>query len=233
MFCPTPAASVVESASWNVTAEAVSPYQDEQFSSMLTQPIQHLEVGETRYQFVRPAQLNWLPTAKGWACHILELTGYAGEADTPEHAFNEMKLQVHTDFQVLLRKRPFEMDDVQRFKWVRLTSVIDLLHYRTTTPLTLQEIGRVHFDRIARPHRIEWISGRNYVIDPERVPAELMSCATGQWIEATVKHHPVDHRILWIESVRKISFRIPTEKGTKSMWEKMPTAEVKAGPWNW
>lgn len=232
MFCPAPTASAAEYASWNVT-EAIGPYQDDLSSSMLAQPLDYLQVGETRYQFVRHAQLNWLPTAKGWVCHILELTGYAGEADTPEHAFAELKVQVHTDFQVLLRKRPFEMDEVQRSKWVRLTSVIDLLHYRTTTPLTTQEIGQIHFDQIARPHRIEWINDRSYVIDVERVPAELMSYATGQWIEATVKHHPVDHRILQIESVRKISFRIPTKTETKSLWEKMPKAEVEAGQWHW
>jgi hypothetical protein len=232
MFCPTMAINVAEFASWNVT-ESVSPDADEQFSSMLTQPIDCVQVGETRYQFVRPVQLSWLPTARGWTCHIIGLIGYVGQGDTPEQAFDELKLRIHTDFQILLRKRPFEMDEVQRLNWIQLTSVIDLLYYRTTTPITTREIGQVSFGRISRPYRIKWISSQNYLIDVEKVPGELMSCAPGQWVEADITRDPVNHRILAIESIRKISYRLPSGVELRSIWENMPKAEVEAAAWAW
>ncbi|MDY0357626.1 MAG: hypothetical protein RBR19_17220 [Sedimentisphaerales bacterium] len=232
MFCPTMTANVVELASWNIT-ESVSPYQDEQLSSMLISPVDGLHVGQTRYRFVRPANLNYLPKAKGWTCSLIGLTGYVGQGDTPEQAFDELKLSIHTDFQVLLRKRPFEMDETERCRWVRLTSIIDLLHYRTTTPIKTRELGQVSFRRISRPYRVKWISGENYRINPERVPAELMSCATGQWVEAEVVRHPVSHKILRIESVRKVSFRLPSAGELISLWENMPKAEVERGEWAW
>lgn len=232
MFCPTMAANVPESASWSVT-ESVNPYQDEQFSSMLTQPIDGLSVGRIRYQFVRPANLNWLPTPRGWICRLTGLTSYAGQGDTPEQAVDELKLQIHAAFQVLLRRRPFEMDEVQRLRWIELTSVIDLLHYRTTAPITTREIGQISFGRISRPYRIKWISGENYRIDPENVPAELMSCAPGQWVEAEAVRHPVDRRILRIEAVHKVSFRLPRARELRSIWENMPIAEIQTGEWAW
>lgn len=232
MFCPTMAANVAEFVSWNAT-EAISPCQEEQSSSMLTSQIDGLRVGETRYQFVRPVRLNWLPAGRGWTCHMMGLLGYAGSGETPEQAFEELKLRVHTDFQTLLRKRPFEMDEIQRSKWVRLTSVVDLLHYRTTTPVTTREVGQVSFGRVSRPYRIKCISGQNYLIDVDKVPAELMSCAPGQWVEADFARDPVSHRILAIESIRKISFRLPTGVELRVVWENMPTAEIESEEWQW
>jgi hypothetical protein len=161
------------------------------------------------------------------------LAGYVGRGDTREQAFDELKLSIHTDFQVLLRKRPFEMDETERCRWVRLTSIIDLLDYRTTTPIKTRELGQVSFGRISRPYRIKWISGQNYVIDAENVPGELMSCAPGQWVDAEVVRHPVSHRILRIESIHKVSFRLPTAGELISIWANMPKAQLETAEWAW
>jgi hypothetical protein len=159
--------------------------------------------------------------------------GYVGGGETPDQALEELKMQIHADFQILLRKRPFEMDDGEHSKWVQLTSVIDLLYYKTTTPIITHEIGRVSFGKIARPHHIEWINDTRYPIDPQRTPGELMSCRTGQWIEAVVRRNPVSHVILGIDSIRKISFRIPSESELNSVWEAMPEAKAESDEWVW
>jgi desulfoferrodoxin (superoxide reductase-like protein) len=204
-----------------------------QYSSALAEIRQDMRIGETYYRLIGPMTVSYIPTAEGWTCYVNGLAGWLGSGGTPEHAFDELKVQLHTAFQTLLRKRPFEMTEEEHSKWVQLTSVIDLLHYKTTTPMITHEIGRVSLGKIARPHHIEWINGARYQIDPQKVPGELMSCRTGQWIEAVVHRNPVSHAILGIDSIRKISFRIPSESELKSVWEAMPEAKAEPGEWVW
>jgi hypothetical protein len=166
-------------------------------------------------------------------CYVHSLTEYVGQGDTPTQAFEDLSVQIHTAFQTLVRKRPFEMDEDERSRWVRLTGIIDLLYYRTTTPVTTYEIGQVHRDMIARPHRIEWITGKSYVIEPHRVPGDLMGCPPGQWIEAVVRRDPMSHSVIQIESIRKISLHIPNKSELKSAWETMPDAKLESDNWVW
>jgi len=218
----------------NVTAPEEQYFVEaEQLSSVLTAPLARLEVGRSSYRFIARVLASWTPVDKGWVCYIRELTSYAGKGDTIEQAFEELKLAIHTAFQRLQRKRPFEMDEAEHANWLQLTSVIDLLHYKMTTPLETREIGQVSFEKISRPCSIKWISGLKYIIDPYRVPAELMSCRPGQWIEAVVKRDPITHRETEIESIRKISFRIPKEPEVRTFWETLPKAELQSTEWAW
>jgi predicted RNase H-like HicB family nuclease len=218
----------------NVTAPEEQYFVEaEQLSSVLAAPLSRLAVGRTSYKFIGRVLANWTPVDKGWVCYIRELSSYAGKGDTIEQAFEELKLAIHADFQRLERKRPFEMDECEHSKWLQLTSVIDLLHYNMTTPVETRELGEVRFEMISRPCSIRWISGLKYIIDPYRVPAELMSCRPGQWIEAIVKRDPITHREIEIESIRKISFRIPQESEVKTFWETLPKAELESTEWAW
>ena len=233
MFCAAVGHSMTEVPSWSVTKPVTEQIAREQSFSALTEIRRDMRIGETYYRLVGPAAVSYVPRAEGWTCYVHGLTGWLGSGGTPEQAFDELKVQLHTAFQTLLRKRPFEMTEEERSKWVQLTGLIDLLYYKTTTPVITHEIGRVSFDQIARPHHVEWINGTRYRIDPERVPGELMSCRTGQWIEAIVRWNPVSHAILGIDSIHKISFRIPSESELNSIWEAMPRANVKSGEWVW
>jgi len=233
VFCPAIGQSVTEVPSWSVTKSATEQMARGQYSSALAEIRQDMRIGETYYRLIGPMTVSYIPTAEGWTCYVNGLAGWLGSGGTPEHAFDELKVQLHTAFQTLLRKRPFEMTEEEHSKWVQLTSVIDLLHYKTTTPMITHEIGRVSLGKIARPHHIEWINGARYQIDPQKVPGELMSCRTGQWIEAVVHRNPVSHAILGIDSIRKISFRIPSESELKSVWEAMPEAKAEPGEWVW
>jgi len=233
MFCPIPSQSMVELAFGDSVEFVMDDAIGEQSFSALTERREDMRVGSTYYRFMRPATVNYIRAPRGWTSYISSLVGYVGEGATPERAFGDLSVQIHTNFQVLLRKRPFEMNGDEQSKWVQLTSVIDLLYYKTTTPIVTHEIGRVSFARIARPHHIEWINSTPYPIDPEKVPAELMSCRTGQWIEAVVRRNPVSHAILGIESIRKISFRIPSESELNLIWEAMPEANVESSEWVW
>jgi hypothetical protein len=166
-------------------------------------------------------------------CYVSGLTGQLGGGDTPDGAFEELKVQIHAVFQTLLEKRPFEMSEEEHSKWIQLTNVIDLLHYKTTTPLITHEIGQVSFGMVDRPHHIEWINGKVDPIRPERAPGDLMSCAPSQWIEAVVRRDPLSFEILEIESIRKIRFRKPSESQLRAAWDNMPEAKLDSAEWVW
>ena len=205
----------------------------EQWSSVLAAPLIDLSVGRTYYRFIERVIVNKFPVGKGWVCYITELSSYVGNGDTIKTAEEELKIAIHTDFQRLERKRLFEMDEEERIKWTQLTSVIDLLDYKMTTPIVTREIGEVSFEKISRPCSIKWIIGQTYFIDPYKVPAELMSCLPGQWVEAIVKRDPITHREIEIESITKIHFRIPQESEVKAFWEGLPKAEIESTGWTW
>jgi len=221
-------------ATRNVTASEDQYFVGvEQWSSVLAAPLVDLAVGHTYYRFIERVLVNWTPIDQGWVCYVMELNNYVGNGETIEQAFEELKLAIHTDFQRLERKRLFEIDEEERTKWTQLTSVIDLLDYKMTTPIVTREIGEVSFWKISRPYSIKWISGQTYFIDPYKVPAELMSCRPGQWVEAIVKRYPITNREIEIESITKISFRIPQPSEVKALWERMPKAQLESTEWAW
>jgi hypothetical protein len=234
VFCAAAGHSMTEVPSWSVTRPATEQIAREQSLSALTEIRRDIRIGETYYRLIGPAAVSYIPRAEGWACYLNGLTGWLGNGGTPEQAFDDLKIQLHTIFQTLLRKRPFEMTEEERSRWVQLTGVIDLLYYKTTTPIITHEIGQVSFGKIDHAHHIEWINGTTYLIDPEKAPGELMSCRTGQWIEAVVRRNPLSHTILEIESIRKINFfRMPGESELKSGWEAMPEAQIESDEWVW
>lgn len=201
--------------------------------SSFTWPLREFSVGSTAYRFFKTVQRNEIPSEDGWLSYISQLPNYTGKGQTAEEAFEDLRVNIHVDFQRLLRMRPFEMSEEEKSKWSSLASVIDLLEYKITTPLIVREIGQVSHGMISRPKRIKWIRDENYIIEPSRVPGELMACATGQWIEAVVKRDPVSHKILEIESISKIKFRIPRESEIKEIWESMPRTNLESDDWTW
>jgi hypothetical protein len=201
--------------------------------SSFTWPLREFSVGSTAYRFFRTVQRCEIPSEGGYVSYIRQLPNYTGKGQTAEKAFEDLKVNIHVDFQRLLRMRPFEMGEEEKSKWSSLASVVDLLEYKITTPLIVREIGQISYGKISRPQRIKWIRDENYFIDPTKVPGELMACAPGQWIEAVVKRDPVSHRILEIESIGKIKFRIPRESEIKEIWESMPKKDLESDDWTW
>jgi len=205
----------------------------EQISSVFGWQVYQFDIGATSYRFLQPVNVSCSPTIEDWVCYINCLGNYAGIGSNREEAFEQLKISIHVDFQRLCRKRPFEMDEEERANWMQLANVIDLLHYKRTTPIVVKEVGCVSYGRISRPYQIKWLSKKNYIIEPSKVPGELMSCRTGQWIEAVVKRDPVTHREIEIESISKISFRIPSESEAREFWKDMPEADFETTDWTW
>ena len=232
MFCPAVDHNVDNAMFWSITAEEYLNVPKFGLSILHGQEYE-FNVGQTFYKFITPANICWSPTVDGWGCYIEELRNYTGVAQMLKDAFTELKVNIHVDFQRLYKKRPFEMAEQERLIWLRLTNIIDLLHYRTTTPIVMKEIGSISYGMISRPFAIEWISGKTYLIEPHKVPGDLMGCKPGQWIEAVVKRDPLTYREFEIESITKISFHLPSETEVKKFWESLPKADVKTADWTW
>ena len=234
MFCPTAHQNIDTATYANVTGtEAEYLRSSDLMSSTSYLPIDSFSVGDSYYKFIHPVIVNHEPSAQGWRCYINELTNYVGFGDTEEAALKELKINIHAGFQQLSKKRPFEMSEQDQTKWRELVNVVDLLDYKITTPVVVREIGCVSYQKISHPARIKWLSGKNYFIDPDKVPGELMSCAPGQWIEAVVKRDPLTYREIEIESITKISYRLPTDAELKKFWEEMPEADLEDADTTW
>ncbi len=193
--------------------------------------IRGFRIGECVYEFLRPQSLRFAITESGWECEIDSLPEYHAQAESQEEAFSELAVTLHTEFQRLLTKRPFEMNEAECIAWKRLANTIDLLTYKLTKHLEFFETGCVSYGRVGRPHRIKWIDGTNYTIDVEQVPGELMACRPGQWVECVVLRDRVANRIIKIKSIRKIAVRIPTEAQVARIWNEMATGPVQHTSW--
>lgn len=189
------------------------------------------EVGNTKYILICPLNITtvYLDQKYIWLCQS-QTSGlkYVGiSKKNRESAIEDFKYQLHIRFQQLYAKRPFEMTEDEYNEWIKLANTIDLLHYKTTTPLETREIGCVSYWKLSYPYRIKWITDENYIIDPSKVPGELMSCKTGQWIEAVVKRDPVNYKVLHISSFKKIRFHVPSEEEAQRNWEKLNLIQLK------
>jgi len=195
-----------------------------------------IRIGTTIYKMLTSLQIisiwDWIEEAQ--ICWAKELGYYQGKGDTISEAEQNLKESIHLDFQRLYRKRLFEMNESEQERWRLLLNIIDVLHYRQTTPLSLREIGRVSYGRLSYPTKIEWIDGRTDNITLDVVPPELAECRTGQWIEATVKRNPVTKKLICIDHIQKIrSIRISKETPSQEEWESMPKADLAKSEWNW
>jgi len=196
-------------------------------------PIKEFSMGSTAYVFLKPIQRCDIPSEGGWISYIRALPQFSGKGQTSEEAYEDLKINIHADFQQLHRKRPFEMSKEENTRWSNLVSVIDVLEYKMTTPVVVREIGQISYGKISRPYRIKWITGENYIIEPQKVPGELMACRTSEWIEAVVKRDPVSNQVLEIETINRIRFRIPTETEIRRFWENIPSADLPRSDWSW
>lgn len=191
-------------------------------------PLRDFQVGETRYRLLSPIDsfVNYDSDNKQWECWARKFNHIGVSKENREAAIEDFKLKIHISFQQLYSKRPFEMTEDEHSEWVRLANTIDLLHYRTTTPLKVCEIGCISYKNYQYPYRIKWLTDENYIVDPSKVPGELMSYKPGQWIEAIVERQPISHKVLRISSVKKIRFHVPRSGEAQKHWDNMEKIEL-------
>lgn len=194
----------------NVVASAAA-LQDEKARmrdrfDVCRQPLpMELEVGDTVYK-LRPGRTGiFLPGHIGETGEfaVPELAPYfVGRGRNVDQGYADWLNQVHSRFQELYSKRPFEMTREEAEIWGALENVIDVPTYRLTTPLTIRQIGKVTRCR-PFPEQVEWEDGQKEAVRLDQMPGEFAAYKSGQPFEAIVLRDPVDFHLIKVADVRR------------------------------
>jgi len=112
---------------------------------------------------------------------------FIGMGSTDEEAYQDWCNQVHSTFQTLYRKRPFEMSRDAAAKWDVLCKLIDVDDYRSRMPVVTNQTGWIS-EASTRWHEVTWWpSEHRERIDFERMPGEFADFKKNQWFEAIVE----------------------------------------------
>jgi hypothetical protein len=138
---------------------------------------------------------------------------FIGKGGTQGEALDDFRLQVHSRFQELLYKRPFEMTSQEKKYWKLLCSLIDETRYRNLTPIQTRQFGEVLYQQTSRPKAIKWDNGYIEQINLSLVgSSDFVTFKHGQPIEAVVERNPVTRELLSIPFVTRVtSLRRPQE----------------------
>lgn len=175
------------------------------YSGTTSPPITDVRVGDTCYRLRFAVVGSWFPGES--ECGEFWVHGFSprfvGRGVVMDAARDDWCYQVHETFQVLYGKRAFEMSEDELSTWRLLESMINVVAYRNSTPLTLREVGWVSGAR-PEPWRITWSDGRNERVDLEKMPGPFAAYKPGQWFEAVVERDSVTGRLLRVVSAQRV-----------------------------
>jgi len=188
--------------------------------------VESIEFGETRYNLRKPIVGVYVPgEAALWEFRVRECGDqFFGRGETIEEAYNDWGDQIHTTFQLLAGKRPFEMSEDEMARWETLLSLIDVDEYRDRTPVILTETGRVSKGPPGGREVTWWPSDRTEKIGLELVPAHFATYATDQWFEAIVERDRRTWQIRKVQHARPVDPIGPlSEKEHDEFWASIKT----------
>ena len=166
-----------------------------------------LKVGDTTYLFRSQIEGTYYPGHRGTNGDFVVpefFPDFVGRGRSFNEAFLDWRDQVHSRFQDLYSKRPFEMTSPEKATWQVLESQINVNAYRTTTPLTVRQIGKVAARVRPRPELIEWEDGHKEKVRLDQMPGEFAAYQPGQSFEAIVARDPIDFQLLKVTHIHRI-----------------------------
>lgn len=197
--------------------------------------IDEICVGETRYPLRNSLQGFFLPDRDrgGGEFRVHMLPAIVVHGSDIADALKNWKDQLHTEFQKLISKRPFEMSSSERAMWQMLSDRIDIAQYRNIHLVKLRQLGRVED---ARPghNRIAWENGDSHRVRLDEMPAEFATYKPGQPFEAIVVYHPRSMRFMKVEYVSRTA-TAPRLSDTQrqGIWDSMRTSsELPDADWD-
>ena len=151
---------------------------------------------------------------------------FVGKGETFALARRDWQEQVHRRFQQLVRKRPFRMSEDEKADWAVLSELIDVEHYRKTTPIKQQETGRISTLQ-SGVCEITWLgSDAVETVNLENASPEFAAFAVGQWFEALVERNREDYSLSKVIHAQAIE---PIKEMTDNEWKdwlsSLPTTE--------
>ena len=170
-----------------------------------------IRVGNTVYPLRHPCEANFIPGVGEFLVDGFSPV-FVGRGATPMKAQRDWATAVHSAFQELQHKRPFEMTPEDTKKWSVLSSRIDVTVYRNRTPVQIRQFGKIERAR-PYPDKIVWENGSHDVVSLNQIDSpDFITFKPGQPFEAVVARDPITFnllRILYIQR-RSSATRLPS-----------------------
>jgi hypothetical protein len=187
--------------------------------------ITNFTINDTTYPLRRPCLAAYKTSLPAQVEYVVESFEplFVGRGASASLAKADWIEQVHSAFQLLYRKMPFEMTTSEANQWSLLEQTIDVDAYIRQSPIVLRHMGKVSRVRHA-PCEVVWIDGSKEEVSLVAAPAEFAGFALGQWFEALVERDPGNwhvRRILNVVPTEPVD-RMPRER-LKRFWESLPT----------
>lgn len=186
--------------------------------------IREVSVGDTVYRMRQPLQAVFFPEVAGEGQLYVDALSpaFVGRGYTYDLAYRDWRDRVHTAFQQLSGKRPFEMANDEKEKWALLQNAFDMVAYRNTTPVVVREVGEVSYEREQIPRAIRWIHGPKERVDLGLMPPEFAKLLPGQSFEAIVARDPRTGAMLRMKYARAVPTRhLLSREKLESFWNKL------------
>jgi hypothetical protein len=201
------------------------PIQEERQRGEESHTIKELASGDTIYHLRRPCRACYrtsLPEHVEFVVEGFEPV-FIGRGESAPVAEADWIEQVHSAFQHLYRKMPFEMTPSEAARWTVLEQAVDVDAYSRQTPVIFRQLGKVSKVRHA-PSEVLWIDGSKEAVGRAVAPAEFAGFTLGQWFEALVERDPGTwqvRRILNVVATEPVE-RMSRER-LKKFWAALPT----------
>lgn len=171
-----------------------------------TDRVTQFPIGPVTYQLRDPLKAQIAPSDnQGWEFSVDQFRPrFVGKGASIASAQRDFLNQVHAAFQLLVRRRPFQMDEAQRTDWQILERLIDVDAYWDCIPVTLLEIGVMSAITDAG-WEVIWLDGeRKEIIPIERTLPEFAALQPEHWFEALVERQPRTYELKKLRYVRPI-----------------------------
>lgn len=190
--------------------------------------VKGLDIGPVCYQLRNPLKAYIAPSSDHeWEYSLNRFSPrFVGKGASIAGAQRDFLNTVHSSFQSLVQKRPFEMDDEQKADWEVLEALIDIDQYWDSVPVTLLEIGAVSAET-SGGWEIVWLDGeRTELVTIERTPPEFAAFGVGDWFEALVERQPKTYQLRKLRYVRTIdAIRELTADEFRQWVTRLPTGD--------
>ena len=177
-----------------------------QLESCKAEFVDCIEIGSVRYALKQPIRV----TTKTVANHEFKFSSelltevFVGRGVTIERAREDFMVQVHREFQSLVKLRPHKRNEEQSRRWSSLVEFIDVDRYWEDTPVALMEVGRVASIN-SDGASVAWLDGdRHETISWRLAPPEFAALRDGDWFEALVERQATTGKLQAVRYVKPI-----------------------------
>jgi hypothetical protein len=129
---------------------------------------------------------------------------FVGKGSSVQAAIESFSIGVHSAFQELLCKRPFEMTADEKVKWRTVSEIIDVTVYRNTTPVVVRQFGEISWGRLPYPSSIRWDNGFTESVLPSQVDSpDFITFKPGQPVEAIVVRDSLTQQLIRVSHISR------------------------------